>query len=233
MKPYAALLSVCLLTLFAGCASTSHEAGPTRLNYFEARWWDFMDMFELNLGVDSQASLFVAAAVEPVAVGGGLFEGQKIGTDGRLCGIWTEKRAEIGLLVDGFVQYEKLAQAGNDYLRDAYYCPFKNTLLGNGEFYDDWGFTPRIDDHERRLIDLSAEVHLIALGLEVGVSPVEILDFVVGIFGCDVISNDDWESPIILDRSLPFKFKPEEKDDEASVPEPEDDADSTIPVGGE
>jgi len=204
------------LSFFSGCGTLDTEPGPKKLNYLSARFFDMMDILELNMGVDSQVSLYAVASVEPFAVGGGLYDGEKLGMDGRLFGQWSEKRMEIDLAIEGFVRYNKTPNAGNSYLRDAFYSPHSNTLSTDDAFYKDWGLSPRYDDHEKRILDITAEVHLIALGIDVGISPVETLDFITGLFGIDVICNDDWASPIIMKREIPFKAP--NPDDEATIP---------------
>jgi hypothetical protein len=184
-----------LITVSIGCGSMDPVTGRESLGYIPARFYDFFDILEFNLGIDSQFSLYVVVAVEPLAVGGGIYEGKKCGLDGRLIGYWSETRAEIDLAVESFIRYKKEPHWGTRYLFNDAYCPHKNVLTGDEMFYERWGMSPRILDHERRILDITAEVHLIAFGIDVGISLVEFLDFAVGILGIDVICDDDWVDP--------------------------------------
>jgi hypothetical protein len=198
-----------LLSLTVGCSSIDPETGRESLGYIPARWYDLLDIVELNLGIDSDISLYAVVALEPIAVGGGLYDGEKFGMDGRLFGQWSEARMEIDLVLESMIRYKKTPNWGTRYLFDAYYSPHKNTLSGNGRYYEEFGLSPRIFDHERRLLDLTAEVHVIGLGIDVGFSLMELLDFATGLLGIDVICDDDWVVPLSK-RDVPFSGEEEE-----------------------
>lgn len=214
---YPALLVLILSCLCAGCGTTDPVTQRETLGYVPARFYDFLDIMQLNLGIDSNVSLFASVAVEPIALGGGLYESQKVGMDGRKVGQWKETRAEMNLAIESYVRYEKVPNWGNRYLKDAFYSPHKNVLKGKEVFYEEWGFSHRLWDHENRFLDISAEVHLIALGLDIGVSLVETLDFIAGLIGLDVISDDDWYQPV-PERKVPFFGEEEESEEDAVVP---------------
>lgn len=205
MKRELVLPSVLVLWVLiaSGCTTTDPDTGRERLGYLSARCYDFMDILELNLGVDAAFSLYAVGAVEPVAVGGGLYEAQKFGMDGRLFGQWKETRAEIDAGIESFIRYQKEPRWGNRYLFDSFYCPHQNVMEGEDVFYEQWGFSHRLLDHERRLLDVTAEVHLFAIGVDLGLSPMETLDFIFGLFGVDVIADDDWVAPLPK-RTIPF-----------------------------
>jgi hypothetical protein len=211
MKQKAAYLTALMILslIAAGCGSIDPVTKQESLGYIPARFYDLLDMVELNLGVDTQFSLYVVAAVEPLLVGGGIYECEKLGMDGRLLGQWSEKRATIGLGPESFVQYEIEPNWANRYMYNTDYSPHKNTLPGEDVFYERWGFSPRFCDHEKRILDITAEVHVIALGIDVSVSPLEILDFITGWIGIDDISDDDWVDPKPL-RRIPFFDEEEE-----------------------
>ena len=215
MKQKAAFLTFLMIVPFiaSGCGSIDPVTKQESLGYVPARFYDLLDVLELNLGVDSQFSLYVAAAVEPVILGGGIYESEKFGMDGRLLGQWTEKRATIGLGPEAFVRYEIEPNWANRYRYNSDYSPHQNTLMGKDVFYERWGFTSRFRDHEKRILDITAEAHVIALGIDVGVSLVETLDFIAGLIGIDAISDDDWVDPRPLRRIPLF-----EEDDEVGAP---------------
>lgn len=180
----------------AGCQSVETPPDGVPLDYLSARLYDFMDVFELNAGADiTLDNAFAVVALEPLAIGGGLYDSEKIGIQGRQVGRWREQRTEMNFLVDCLVQYDKTPRRGNRYLFDSLYAPQANTLRESNLPFREWGMSHRLFDSENQTLDISAEVYLLVLGIDVGISPVELLDFVGGIFTFDGISNDDWENP--------------------------------------
>ncbi len=205
-----------LLWFSSGCSTVDHSKGQGTLGYAPARFYDFLDILELNLGIDSKFSLFAVGSVEPIAVGLGLYESEKFGFDGRMAGQWKESRAEVDLAIESFVQYKKEPGWGNRYLFNPYYSPFENKVEGDDEFlFYRWGFSQRLYDHERRFLDITAEAHLLVIGVDIGVSPIELMDFLFGLFTIDVISDDDWITPM-PDRRVPF-LEEEDEDSESAV----------------
>jgi hypothetical protein len=213
MKSEKVFLSLLLVVLVGsvGCGSLDPETGRTSLGYVPARFYDLLDILQLNLAMDSTFSFYAVAGLDPIYGGLGLYEAEKLGWDGRLFGQWTEKRCDLGLGLETFTRYEKIPNWGNRYLFNAAYSPHKNTVSDHGKFYDRWGFTTRYLDHEHRILDVSAEVHVFAFGVDVGVSPLEILDFATGILGFDVISDDDWVDPAPARRVPMFGEKKEKE----------------------
>jgi hypothetical protein len=189
--------------LSLGCGSIDPVSGRTSLGYLPARGYDLLDMFELSLGLDSEFSLYAMANVEPIALGGGVYECEKLGMDGRMVGQWQEKRFDVGLIIETFVRYKKKPNWGNRYLKDPLYSPHENTLTGDGKFYDQWGFSRKLYDHEHRILDITAEANVIFLGVDVGYSLLETVDFLAGLFAIDVVSDDDWVAPYPK-RAFPF-----------------------------
>jgi hypothetical protein len=219
MKQNAAYLTFLMILPFiaSSCGSIDPVTKQESLGYIPARFYDLLDIMELNLGVDTQFSLYAVAAVEPVIVGGGIYDSEKFGMDGRLLGQWSEKRATIGLGPEAFVRYEIEPNWANRYVYNSDYSPHHNTLTGKDVFYERWGLTPRFRDHEKRILDITVEAHVIALGIDVGVSLIETLDFITGLIGIDAISNDDWVDPKPL-RRVPF-YDEEEEEEAAGVEE--------------
>jgi len=191
---FAAVLSVSLVAF--SCQSVDSPPDRVPLDYVSARLYDFMDIFELNAGVDPTLDNFYASvAIEPLALGGGTYDSEKLGMDGRLFGQWREKRTEIAFIVDSLLTYKKTPHRGNRYLFDDLYAPLSST---EGETYlpfKEWGLSHRLYDTERHPLDITAEAYLFFIGLDVGVSPQELLDFVAGIFTYDGICDDDYVNP--------------------------------------
>jgi len=228
-----------LISLSFGCSSIDPVSGREYLGYLPARGYDLLDMFELNLGIDkgfcslpglSGFSCFISAGCEPWALGGGIFDCEKFGFDGRLFGQWNEKRCELNLLILGsLVKYEKTPNWGNRYLYDHEYCPLINDPKDEDRFFSnkrgvfgkgmwaDKDFSSRFYDHERRLFDSSIEVHTGFLALEAGISPMEIMDFIVGLIGIDAISDDDWVKPMSERRIPLFEEEGENEADKESA----------------
>jgi hypothetical protein len=244
-----ALLTLLVLALFLpfmGCSTSKAQYTDEDLGYIPARFYDIMDIIELNVGFDSMTSIYVNVLVEPLALGAvGWYECEKFGMDGRIFGQWTEKRFEINL-IDSVIRYNKTPNWGNRYLFNEDYSPHSNSLppkdtfaglglllfggLGpfiessaqhqadpeENLFYKRWGMTSRLGDTERWYFDIAAEVHLLFVGVEVGVSLTEIFDFATGILGIDAVANDDWVWPRMKRRPLRF-YEEEESDTEATV----------------
>ena len=211
-------LSLILGSILSGCGTIDPVTGRESLGYVPARFYDLMDMFELNVGVDSEFSLYAMADVEPIAAGGGVYESEKLGFDGRMAGQWAEKRFDVGLVIESFVRYVKVPHWGNRYLFDPLYSPHQNVLKGDGTFYDDWGFSRKLFDHEHRFLDVTAEVNVIVLGVDVGYSLLETFDFLFGIFGIDAVSDDDWVAPR-NEHEFPFKEEVDESWERAMLQE--------------
>ncbi|MBU0755453.1 MAG: hypothetical protein KJ645_09970 [Planctomycetes bacterium] len=210
-KLFLAMLAV--LTLIPiGCGSIDPVTGRESLGYFPARFYDFLDIVELNLAIDSTFSLYAMAGLDPFNAGLGLYESQKFGLDGRLFGQWSEDRCGAGFGLESFTRYKKTPNWGNRYLYDADYCPHENTVSDRGRFFETWGFSSSYLDHEKRILDVTAEVHVFAIGIDVGVSILEILDFTTGLLGIDVISDDDWVEPG-PDRKVPIFGHEESQED--------------------
>ncbi len=180
----------------SGCQSVDSPTDRVPLGYAPARLYDFMDIFELNAGFDlTFDNIYGSVAIEPLAVGGGYYESDKLGMDGRIFGRWKETRTEIGFIIDCLVHYEKTPRRGNRYLFDDLYSPFTSSTSDEYIPFKEWGLSHRIFDMERNPLDITAELYLFFIGLDVGISPQEILDFVLGIFTFDGVSDDDYENP--------------------------------------
>lgn len=198
--------------ILAGCSSTAgpDEHGRVPLGYLPARMYDFLDIFKVNASLDHGFNLYLVGSIEPFALGGGYYDSEKLGFDGRKVGRWSEERAEIGLLIESFAKYEKTPLRGNRYLFDEAYSPFRNTWDTEGNyFYEKLGMTCGYLDTEHRFLDIMVECHLVNLGLDLGVSVQETIDFLAGIACVDVVSDDDWENPGFKGHPWPFFPEPE------------------------
>ena len=87
----------------------------------------------------------------------------RVGWSGRTGGVWTERRAEMGL-------------------SSFYYCEAEPTVLA--------GTIDVFPPEDRRTFDIGAELHLALVGAAAEVRPDEALDFVLGLFGVDLLDDD-------------------------------------------
>lgn len=194
--PISRSLALVSALFVAGCnAPGERDPATPPLDYFCARGLDFMDIFEINLSAGT--GLFAAAAVEPVRAGFGYYDASKFGMQGRSCGVWEEDRKELCLVLSNLGWWRKQPCTGNGYLFDpdefrrAHYMPDASEP-GRKPFYEEWGWTTRLEDWERPWLDVNVEAHVLFIGVDVGISVQDTFDFVLGIFGVDTISHDDF-----------------------------------------
>jgi len=230
----ARLLIVALLLASAaplGCnARGPRSPDVPELGYFSARGYDFVDMFEFNLGAGP--GLFAAAEVTPIRAALGWTDTSRIGFMGRAGGTWEEYRAEIIEIL----HWHKKPCYGNGYLFTEETIHRTNFLTGidvreshdtrpilsntkRMPFYEEWGWTTRYQDWERPWMDVDVEATIIFFSVDVAVSPQEIGDFLLGIFGVDAISHDD-KIAVPID-AVPTADEPEEVVEVATVEEVE------------
>lgn len=201
--PFLRTLALSSALLVTGCnAPGERDPATPPLDYLTARGLDFMDILELN--VSAGTGLFVAAAVEPVRAGFGYYDASKFGMQGRSCGTWEEDRKELCLVLSNLEWWRKEPCCGNGYLFDpnefrrAHYMPDASEP-GRKPFYGEWGWTTRFEDWERPWLDVNVEAHLLFVGVDVGISLQDTLDFALGIFGVDTISHDDFAAEIVTE----------------------------------
>lgn len=193
-----------VLVVASGCNATrtTHYSkvgcpevcGGEPLTYGVARGLDFLDMFELNVGVGQ--GLHAAAEIAPLRIGYGFSDTKRAGFMHRATGSWSESRKEFWLLED-FVQWSKKPCCGNGYMYDP--CRWNGTSepreLDNEAplaRYADWGYTTRFDDDEKHWLDTGFEATLGCLTVDAFISPCEMVDFMLGWFGSDAVSRDDY-----------------------------------------
>ncbi len=217
LKLLLALVTMVAL-IFSGCQTVKPAPDRVPLDYLSARLYDFMDIFEFNVGFDlTFDNFYVVAAVEPLALGGGYYDSEKLGLDGRLFGRWRETRTEANFLFDCLIGYEKTPIRGNRYLFDGRYKPMTSFRHDDGQPYRAWGVTQRLFDREHHPFDATAEIYLFFIGFDLGVSPIELLDFVAGIFTIDAFSDDDFVNPMGWDPSATGAEVPSDASDVAVI----------------
>ena len=178
-----------------GCPDSCTGTGEP-LTYGLARGLDFLDMFELNVGVGR--GLHAAAEIAPFRIGYGFSDTKRAGFMHRATGSWSESRQEFWLLQD-FVKWDRSPCCGNAYMYDP--CRWKGTNVYRDLDYEDplaryadWGYVNRFDDHEKHWLDTGFEATLGCVTLDAFISPCEVLDFFLGWGMVDVISRDDYHA---------------------------------------
>ena len=78
-------------------------------------------------------------------------------------GLWTERRAELGIST-------------------FYYCETEAHLLG--------GKRVEFEPESRGMFDFGGELHLLLVGAAAEVRPDQAIDFVLGLFGYDLLGDD-------------------------------------------
>lgn len=160
----------------AESAESDVEAAPEGdiLDYLAARGYDLLDIASVRIAV-GPGLLAHARMTRWIAAGAGYIgraeawgTGFEMGNYGlgwmlREGGVWTERRAEVGLFA-------------------FYYCESEpHRIGGNRET-----FAPEC----RGPFDVGAELHLALIGLAAEVRPDQAIDFVVGLLGFDPLEDD-------------------------------------------
>ncbi|MFG0319454.1 MAG: hypothetical protein ACF8XB_19445 [Planctomycetota bacterium JB042] len=190
----AALAAGLLLPAFGCNAPGPRSQDVPELGYLEARGADLLDIFELNVGAGT--GLHFAAAVEPIRVSYGHYEASKFGMQGRSVGTWDETRSELFVGLHQLLCWEKTPCWGNGFLFTPEELHRHSHERDQNEydhlrFYQAWGWTTRYEDWEKPWMDVGVELFLFCFGVEVGVSPHETCDFLLGLFAVDAASHDD------------------------------------------
>ena len=156
------------------------------VSYFRDRGADFLDIFLFRISAPRGARGigFRARATALAQVGAVYFEGEHFGIDRRGIGVWEEHRKQGGISLLSFSSVENEIIWGNYFLKpDTPWMRFQERGLIRNDIY--W------DDGRKQFFSINAEVQPSILpGLEIGIYPVEILDFAVGFLTLDP-QNDD------------------------------------------
>ena len=151
------------------------------LMYLSERGWDLMDIMGLRFG-GGDTFYVRARATKLGIVGLGFFTGNWFGFRRRAAGYWREERIEGGVSLCYFIKYKREPVRGNSFLLSDRFPKLTPAP-------DPWG-TTEIQDPDFHWFDIGVGVGLIAVALDVEVSPREVLDFVFGIFCLDICQDD-------------------------------------------
>ena len=134
------------------------------------RWFDFLDVFHLNLAF-GQGIGVNAHLTEFLELGLNWWEGTSLGLRGRVWGVWDSKEWDRGAGPFYWVELDRTPVSGTKSLFNHEYryvgWDFQENAL-NKASHDDWS-------------DVGITVHLLFIGAEIGVSPLEAADFIAGI----------------------------------------------------
>jgi len=173
------LMAVLILGMTSGPATADVE------DYFRDRGEDFLDIFRLRFLAPYRANGYgvKARATALAQVGYVHFVGDAYGMDRRAIGHNTEVRTEGGVSVVYFSRTEMEKVSGNGYLDSdttwAQAAP--RGIIRNGGHWDDGRLHP---------VSVGAEVELGVFGLDIGLYPTELVDFVFGWFTLDIYKDD-------------------------------------------
>ncbi|GAB4323395.1 MAG: hypothetical protein Kow0059_18750 [Candidatus Sumerlaeia bacterium] len=154
--------------------------------YFIDRGNDLLDIVRLRIGVPHKAHAFgVKARVTSLAqLGFVWFEGAQYGLDRRALGQWHEGRTEGGVSLAYFSNVQNESGWGNRFLRaDDPWTTFQARGIVRNDLY--W------DDGRRHPLSIGAELQTgILPGLDLGIYPGEVLDFLFGFLTLDYWDDD-------------------------------------------
>ncbi len=171
-KPLCSIVLVVLL-LTGGCSG-----------YIRDRLKDASEIVELGVGV-SKGLCVNARATKILQVGAGGYSGMWGGLrEGVFCS-WLEDRAEFG--VSPFYLHEVFRTS--DTLVDIRHPLLLNP--GYGEFLNDCCLLT-----DRGFFEIGFTVNAIFIGVDAAVDPAEAVDFLVGLFGWDLLGDDAFSVPV-------------------------------------
>lgn len=146
--------------------------------YFKARMYDFADMFGLSLlfgfGLDANVR-----ATQFFQIGGGVYDARRLGFIGRFAGWWREQRSEGGVSLSYGQRLTRMDKEGpiQKYFPNGFY---KRPETAN------------LDSKDRTVDEIGVTAVAGVPGIDVAFRPVELFDFLLGIFTLD-IKKDDFE----------------------------------------
>ena len=194
-SPAALALSAALLGLPALTqADLIVDAGQ----YVEDRVCDFADIFRLRLGVPRHGEGYgvKVRATALAQLGFVHYNGHYFGMERRALGLSEERRTEGGVSLLYASRNEMIPNWGNQFLSaNTLWTEIENRRIIRN--FPDW------DDGRGHFLSAGAEVATPILGVDVGVYPSELLDFVTG-FVCIDPFNDD---QLALDRNSDFQYR--------------------------
>lgn len=146
--------------------------GNPVLNYFIDRSKDFVDMFDVSAGF-GPGFLVHARATKIAQAGGGYSDSWRLGMRGRTGGVFRETRREVGVSLFTWTQTDRECYAGNIEKMHAEKMELDT-----------------LDKGDRSFFGIGATVHAGIVAADVGFRPVELFDFILGLFTIDICEDD-------------------------------------------
>ncbi len=183
----AIILAVCILTIaLPPLPARAASVGEIVLGYFRDRGNDFLDIFRLRLSAPRQLMGFGfhLRATALAQVGILYFQGEHFGLDRRALGVWREERFTGGISALYYTDVVNDIVYGNRFTdEDDIWSLWQERGIVRNNIY--W------DDGRRHPVSIGVEVQLAILpGVDVGIYPTELVDFVVGFFTLDPWDDD-------------------------------------------
>lgn len=173
-----------LFALLIAATPSSAKAGGIG-DYFADRFHDVLDVVRLRAGIPDEGEGYgVKARVTSAAQLGYVnFDGSYAGINRRGIGVSREDREEGGISFLYFSEHAMQTRAGNTFLYgNTDWAKVRDRRLERNKPY--W------DDGQGDPLGIGAEVATPILALDLGVYPIEIADFALGIFTIDMMEDD-------------------------------------------
>ena len=165
-----AAFTLCLAVFFSGCK------GPN----LQDRMDDGAEILRLNLGV-GPGLLANVQATRLLALGAGTYEARRFGFRNGHGWVWDERRYDTNLVIPiwGWEDVDSVLYGG-----------MPVTQVRGDAYPSDLPWT--IQDKSRGWLELSANAHLLFIGVDAGVDAGEFVDWLVGWVGLDPAGDDAW-----------------------------------------
>jgi len=170
------------------------ELPARRSSYMSDRGADLLDTFGIQIG--GGGTLYARARLTKFGMlGAGFFKGKWLGIHSRAVGLWREKRLEGGVSVLYESEYERSEMRGNSFMQDEMFLPTSSRRPNKRGWLPIDKRVWELADDDYHWADIGLGVGLLAVAAEVHVSPFEIADFLLGIYGVDVANDDARNRP--------------------------------------
>jgi len=165
-----------------------------RSPYMSDRGADFLDIFGIRIG--GGGTVYGRLRLTKFGMlGAGFFKGRWCGTHGRAAGLWREKRIEGGVSVLYETEYDRSEMRGNSFVQNEMFLPTSSRKPRKNGLLPIDKRTWELQDDDYHWGDFGIGIGLLAVAAEVHVSPFELADFLLGIYGADVADDDTRNRP--------------------------------------
>ena len=158
------------------------ERYPGTINWIyvwgKDRWFDLLDITSLNIDA-GRGFGFNVRATEYLQLGLNWWDGTSWGWRGRTWGAWETSEVERGVGPFYWIEYQRHPTWGTQSLFDHDYKYTGWDILETGN--------PKVTNGDWS--EIGGKIHVLALGAGVRISPVELCDFVAGLFPVSFVAN--------------------------------------------